>query len=96
MKNGKGRYALLVEPSSETNRRGLPTLFVAPENCDDPGISSVCLLKLTDMEIDFDARFNIKSIGRVLKAKDLSGKALVFVRKGKTLGSMSTEAIDQK
>ena len=85
MQEGKGRYTLLVDSSSKANRRGLPTLFVAPEGYTYPGASSVCLLKLTDLEIDVDARFHIESIGKVLKAKDSSGKALVFVRKGKKI-----------
>ena len=96
MFDGKGRYVLLDDPSSEINRRGLPTLFVAPESDNNPEISSVYLLKLTHLEIDFDARFHIESIGKVLKAKHLSGKALVFVRKGKTIYSQPTDAPDKK
>lgn len=95
MHDGKGRYVFLNDPSTEINRRGLPTLFVAPESYNNPEISSECLLKLTHIEIDFDARFHVESIGKVLKAKDLSGKALVFVRKGKTISSQPTDAPDK-
>jgi hypothetical protein len=96
MKDGKGRYMLFVSPPSKTNLRELPSLFVAPESYKNPGISSVCLLKLTHLEIDFDARFHVESIGKVLKAKDSNGKALLFVRKGKTVSSQPTDAPDKK
>jgi len=87
MQQGRGRYVLLTTPSAERVGRELPTLFVAPERYRDPRISSICLLKITDLEIDFDARFHMESIGKVLKGKDSDGKALVFVRKGRKLGS---------
>ena len=94
MREGAGRYSFLIGPSPETAGRQLPTLFVAPERYSNPMLSSVCLLKLTDVEIDFDARLHIESIGKVLKAKDENGKPLIFVRRGKKVSSQPADAAD--
>jgi len=94
MQEGEGRYSFLVDCSPEVASRQLPTLFVAPENYSDPTVSSVCLLKLTDVEIDFDARLNVESIGKVLKAKDANGKRLIFVRKGKGVSGQPADPAD--
>ena len=72
-----GRYILQTDRES---KRGLPRLFVAPLNYPDPRMSSISLLVLTDVEIDFDARFPVKLYGRVLKCR-MGGQDLVFVRR---------------
>jgi len=94
MKEGEGRYSFLIDPSPAKARRQLPTLFVAPERYSNPMLSSICLLKLTDVEIDFDARLHIESIGKVLKAKDENGKPLIFVRRGKKVSSQPADPAD--
>jgi hypothetical protein len=85
MREGRGRYVLLANPSSEDGGGALPTLFVAPESFRQPALSSVCLLMISELEIDHDARFHVESIGKVLKGRDSTGQKLVFVRKGKSL-----------
>jgi len=94
MQEGEGRYLFLVDPSPRIAHRQLPTLFVAPESYSNSMVSSVCLLKLTDVEIDLDARFHVESIGKVLKAKDANGKRLIFVRKGKRVSSQPADPAD--
>jgi hypothetical protein len=94
MQEGKGRYSFLIDPSTETAGRQLPTLFVAPARYSNPTLSSVCLLKLTDVEIDFDARLHIESIGKVLKAKEANGKPLIFVRRGKKVSRQPADPAD--
>ncbi len=73
-----GRYEIFVD---EKSSRRLPSIFVAPVSYKNPGISSVCLLLLTDVTIDKDERFNPEKVGKVLKAKRKDGKYLVFVKK---------------
>jgi hypothetical protein len=73
-----GRYE--IQPDNRSARH-LPTLFVAPTNYPNAGMSSVCLLLLTDLEIDFDSRFPIELYGKALRAATKDGKKLVFIRK---------------
>lgn len=87
MRQGRGRYVLLARSSGEGVGRGLPVLFVAPEHYRDPALSSVCLLEIRDVEIDFDARFPVESVGKVLKGRTASEGPLLFVRKAKNVGS---------
>ena len=94
MQEGEGRYSFLIETSPETARRQLPTLFVAPKSYPNPMLSSICLLMLTDVEIDLDARFHVESIGKVLKAKDAHGRRLIFVRKGKRISNQPADPAD--
>ncbi len=72
-----GRY--LLQPDRDS-KRGLPRLFVAPLNYPDPRMSSISLLVLTDVEIDFDSRFPVELHGSVLKCRR-GGQDLVFVRR---------------
>ncbi len=87
VQQGVGRYVLLSNSSAKGASRKLPTLFVAPKQSKNPSLSSIILLKLTDLEIDFDARFPMESIGKVLKARESSGKPLLFVRSERKIGS---------
>ena len=73
----KGRFLIHKDDQSS---RGLPSLFVAPADCVNPDVSSVCLLRLSDLEIDLDSRFHPDKVGKVLKAKTEDGKRVVFVR----------------
>lgn len=81
-----GRYILQPNPESRLN---LPMLFVAPTNYSDARMSSICLLLLTEVEIDPDSRFNVAIHGRVLKAMTRDGRRLVFLRKDKTANHTS-------
>ena len=77
-----GRYVVFADDYSP---RELPSIFVAPTNDVNPGISSVCLLLLTDVTIDIDARFNPDKVGKALKGNvglmHDPKKKVVFVRK---------------
>jgi len=81
--NGKiversGRY--MIQPNRES-KRDLPLVFIAPANYPDPRMSSIVLLVLKEIEIDFDSRFSTEVYGKVLKATVLDGKSLLFIRK---------------
>jgi hypothetical protein len=72
-----GRYEVYLDPES---KRKLPTLFIAPTNYPTPTMSSICLLRLSELEIDIDSRFHPEKVGMVLKAKTTEGTHVVFVR----------------
>lgn len=74
-----GRY--LVQSDKESKRH-LQTLFVAPTNYPNPMLSSICLLRLSELEIDFDARFPAERFGKALKAVTSEGKRVIFIRRG--------------
>jgi hypothetical protein len=78
-----GRY--MIQPDNRSKRE-LPMLFVAPTNYPNPMLSSICLLRLSDLEIDSDLRFPVESCGKALKAVAADGKRVVFIR--------ATEAAD--
>lgn len=56
----QGRYLI---QKGEKSSRNLPELFVAPSSYTNPAVSSICLLRLTELEIDLDSRFNTEKIG---------------------------------
>jgi len=76
-KEMKGRF--LVHRDDQSARK-LPSLFVAPTNYVNPAASSICVLRLSEIEVDLDSRFHPGKVGKVLKAKSKDGKRVVFVR----------------
>ncbi len=82
MKEMVGRY--VISPN-DLSARKLPSIFVAPTNYVNPGVSSICLLLLTDVTIDIDARFNPDKVGKAFKGNvglmHEPKKKVVFVRK---------------
>ncbi len=86
---GDGLYSF---PANKKLSRQLPKLIVAPTNYSEAIVSSHVLLTLTDVEMDFDSRFHVDHFGKLLKAKDLQGKRLLFIRKEKKVsGGISVE-----
>ena len=73
-----GRY--MMQPD-DVSKRQLPTLFVAPTNYLNPMMSSVCLLRLSELTIELDSRFHIERYGKALKAVTPDGRRLVFIKK---------------
>ena len=77
-----GRY--VINPGDNSPRH-LPSIFVAPVSYSNPSVSSICLLLMTDITVDLDARFHADKIGKTLKGSiGLSQevkKNVVFVRK---------------
>lgn len=84
-----GRYMIQLDKQS---KRQLPTLFVAPTNYPNPMLSSICLLRLSELQIDFDSRFHVERFGKALKAVAADGKRVVFIRK-KKVANQPSEAI---
>jgi hypothetical protein len=64
MKEMVGRYVVLPDDHSP---RKLPSIFVAPTNYVNPGVSSICLLLMTDVTVGLDARFHVDKVGKALK-----------------------------
>jgi len=81
-----GRYGLYSFPTKKKLSHKLPRLIVAPTSYADAIVSSHVLLTLTDVEMDFDSRFNVNHFGKLLKAKDPQGKRLLFIRKERENG----------
>jgi len=81
-----GRYGLYSFPTKKKLSHKLPRLIVAPTSYADAIVSSHVLLTLTDVEMDFDSRFNVDHFGKLLKAKDPQGKRLLFIRKERENG----------
>jgi hypothetical protein len=84
----KGRYGIYTFPADEKKIRQLPSLTVAPEAYKDPLLSSNRLLYLSDVELDLDCRFP-QSWGKLIKARSLDGKRLLFLRKENKINSFS-------
>ena len=77
-----GRY--VINPGDHSLRH-LPSIFVAPASYSNPSISSICLLLMTDITVDLDARFHAEKVGKTLKgsiglSQDIK-KNVVFIRK---------------
>lgn len=77
-----GRYEFIPnEIITETrSKRRLPSLTVSSTNSPRPCLSGICLLYLSEIEIDHDSRFHVKKVGEVLKAETTDGKKVVFVK----------------
>ena len=73
-----GRYK--IQPDSQSTR-GLPTLSVSPTNYLNSKLSGICLLRLSELQIDVDSRFPVETFGKALKAVAADGRQLVFVRR---------------
>lgn len=76
----KGRYGICTFPADKESLRKLPSLIVAPKNSPNPALSSQILLKISDVELDFDSRF-LQSWGKLIKAIGPDKKRLLFLRK---------------
>jgi hypothetical protein len=72
-----GQY--MIQPDN-LSKRNLPAIFVIPKNQSAPALSSACLLRLSEVEIDFDSRFPAERFGKALKAVTANGKRVVFIR----------------
>jgi len=83
-----GRY--MIQPGKQSKRQ-LPMLFVAPTNYLNPMLSSICLLRFSELQIDFDSRFHVERFGKALKAVAADGKRVVFIKK--KMASQPSEAI---
>jgi len=77
-----GRYEFIPNNliTKTTSKRGLPSLTVSSTNSPRPCLSGICMLYLSEIEIDYDCRFHTEIIGKVLKAETKDGKRLVFVK----------------
>ncbi len=92
LKNGQmiemaGRYIIQTDNQS---KRQLPMLVVAPTNDPNPMLSSICLLRFSELEIDFDSRFHIERYGKALKAISNDGKRVVFIRTKEAVNNPAT------
>ena len=85
-----GRYGIYSFATDKTPR---PRLTVSPTNYPNAELSSHILLSLSELELDFDARFP-QSLGKLLKAVGPDGKRLLFMRKDSEFNSQPTSAGD--
>ncbi len=74
-----GRYAIVSEPSGPEPGVRSVSLIVAPVSYPDALMSSVLLLTWTNFNLDLDSRFP-PELGSLIKAVDLMGKEVLFVR----------------
>ena len=91
MVESKGRY--LIQPDRES-KRNLPRIFVAPTNYPDPRMSSIFLLLLREVEIDYDSRFPSELHGKSLKVTT-DGQHLIFLKMN-TSANKGVQAIGDK
>ncbi len=75
-----GSYGIYSSPKDQEMSRELLKLIVAPANYNDAAVPDKPLLILSDVELDYDSRF-IQSWGKLLKARDVDGKRILFIRK---------------
>jgi hypothetical protein len=69
-----------------------PTLIVAPTNYTNPALSSQRLLKLSNLELDFDSRF-LQEWGKLIKATGPDNKRLLFIRKQQPLSAATSSEL---
>lgn len=77
-----GRYEFIPNEiiTKTQSKRGLPSLTISSTNSPRPCLSGICLLYLSEIQIDYDSRFHVEKAGEVLKAETKDGKKLVFVK----------------
>jgi len=79
MRKTRGRYGIYSFSEDQRLSRRSLHLVAVPVDSPDPLDTAHKLLDLSDLELDFDARF-LQSWGKLLKAIGPDGKRLLFIK----------------